>query len=74
MIMQRLFKHFSSTHPYPMKYIVVLLCAAKQNALFWRYVAVLTLVLLNQNAESKKKSTVAPNWLLHLWFASGMGP
>ena len=30
---QRLFQHLSSTHPHSMKYIVLLLCAAKQNAI-----------------------------------------
>ena len=43
----------------PEKDIVVLLLAAKQNALFWCYLDVLTLVLPDQNAECK------PNELLH---------
>ena len=42
-----------------MKDVVVLLCAAKQNALFWCYVDIPTLILPDENAECKK------NALLH---------
>ena len=45
----------SNTHPYPMEDIVVLLCAAKQNTLFWCYVDVPTWILSDQNAECKNK-------------------
>ena len=64
---QKLFKHLSSTYPYSMKDIVVLLCAAKQNAIILVLRGCTDPDSPRPERGMKTKCTVAPNWRLHLW-------